>query len=253
MAITDSFRNAEEIIKVADFCEKYHTSFDTLIITYQGKVLPGLLKQNLIKEIEDRTYGSSHSKYPIYIVNGLDKTLFFLMPVGAPIAVGILEEITFSMNIKHIIMYGSAGVLDKEITEKKIIVPTMAYRDEGTSYHYMPASDFITIKNHEIVSHALGNLNVEFIKGATWTTDAFYRETISIFEERKAQGCLCVEMEVSAVQAFANLRGVELYSFLYSADSLDHTGWDKRILGKLSLDERVNYFFVAKYIAKQIF
>lgn len=250
--IIHSYRNSEEIIKVKDFCETYPETFDTLIITFQGKVLPGLLKNDLLEEIRDRSFGSSHSKYPIYRVKEARRTLFFLMPVGTPITVGILEEIVYAMHIKHIIMYGSAGVLDQTITEKKIIVPTKAYRDEGTSYHYLPASEWIDLKNHETVSKALEKLQIPHVKGYTWTTDAFYRETRSIYEERKNQGCLCVEMEISAVQAFADLRGVELYSFVYSADSLDHSSWDKRILGKLSVDERVEYFLVAKYIAETL-
>ena len=28
----------------------------------------------------------------------------------------------------------------------KEMIPAQAYRDEGTSYHYVPASDYITIK-----------------------------------------------------------------------------------------------------------
>ena len=31
------------------------------------------------------------------------------------------------------------------------MVPTDAYRDEGTSYHYAPASDYIEIKNADVV------------------------------------------------------------------------------------------------------
>lgn len=249
MAINKSFRNSEEILKVKDISEKYHQSFDTLIITFQGKVLPGLLEQELIEIIPDRAYGSSHSKYPIYKVVGQPKTLFYLMPIGAPITVGILEEIVYSMGIKKIVMYGSAGVLNQEIVAKKIIVPTKAYRDEGTSYHYMPSSDFVDIHNSEIVSKILEKLGIEFVKGYTWTTDGFYRETKELYDERLKQGCLCVEMEISAVQAFANLRGVNLYTFVYSADSLDHSGWNKRILGNLSLDERIDYFLVARHIS----
>ncbi len=252
MAINESFRNSEEILKVKDISEKYHQTFDILIITFQSKVLPGLLDQELIEILPDRTYGSSHGKYPIYKVFGQPNTLFYLMPIGAPTTVGILEEIVYSMGIKKIVMYGSAGVLNQEIVAKKLIVPTKAYRDEGTSYHYMPSSDFIDITNSEVVSKILVDLGIDFVKGYTWTTDAFFRETQDIYKERKEQGCLCVEMEISAVQAFANFRGVDLYAFVYSADSLDHSGWNKRILGNLSVDERIDYFLVARHISKVI-
>ena len=252
MGIEQSFRNAHEVLKVSDISEKYHKTYHTLIITFQSKVLPGLLDAGILHELSDRSFGSSHGKNAIYEVKDNPNILFYLSPIGAPITVGILEEISYAMGIKNIIMYGSCGVLDTTITEGKIIVPTKAYRDEGTSYHYQKASDFIDIVNEEKVSTILNELQIDFIKGYTWTTDAFYRETIELVEERKQQGCIAVEMEVSAVQAFANLRGLHLYTFLYGADSLDTTKWDKRILGNFPVEKRVSFFHVAYAIANRI-
>lgn len=57
-------------------------------------------------------------------------------------------------------MYGSCGVIDQTITEGKIIVPSKAYRDEGTSYHYVPASDFIDIPTYKITSKILQQVNI---------------------------------------------------------------------------------------------
>ena len=61
--------------------------------------------------------------------------------VGAPAAVGVVEELPWLLNTKKIIQFGGAGCLDREIARGKIMVPTEAYRDEGTSYHYAPPSD----------------------------------------------------------------------------------------------------------------
>jgi len=252
MGIEKSYRNSIEKLKVSDITEKYHTSFDVVIVTFQSRVLEGLLKSNVIEEIKDRKFGSSHGMYSIYKLTSNPKIIFYLSPIGAPTAVGILEELVYALGIKHIVMYGSAGVLDSNITAGKIIIPTKAYRDEGTSYHYQIASDFIDIPHHDVISKTLDDLHVEYAKGYTWTTDAFYRETEEIFQERKNQGCIAVEMEISAVQAFANLRHVHLYTFIYGADNLDTTKWDKRILGTLSLDARINYFLIAAEIAKKI-
>lgn len=252
MAIENTFRNSKEKFKVSDLSEKYHQSFNTLIVTFQSKVLKGLLVNNLIEEIPERKFGSSHGKYSIFKLIKNPNILFYLSPIGAPTTVGILEEITYALDIKNIVMYGSCGVLDKNITAGKIIVPTKAYRDEGTSYHYQPASDFIDIKCEHVVSDILESIGVDYVKGYIWTTDAFYRETEEIYEERKRQGCIAVEMEISAVQAFANLRKLNLYTFIYGADNLDSTKWDKRILGNISVDERVNYFIIASEVAKQV-
>ena len=64
--------------------------------------------------------------------------------VGAPACVGAMEEI-YAMGVETIIMFGTCGILDKSIEDCSIIIPNAAIRDEGTSYHYMPASDEIEV------------------------------------------------------------------------------------------------------------
>lgn len=252
MPIQHSFRNSEEIVKPEYMKEKYHKQYDYIILTFQSKTLPGLLKNNLVRELPDIHFGSSYRKNHIYELVGLENTLFFLSPISAPMAVGMLEEICCTMGVKNIIMYGTCGTLDKSITAGKVIIPTIAYRDEGTSYHYLPASDFVDVVNNDKVYTILNELNLDLVKGAVWTTDAFYRETKEIFEERKKQGCIAVEMEVSAVQAFALYRNLNFYNFLYSADNLDSTKWETRLLGEFTVEDRIEYFLLAKEIVKKL-
>ena len=45
------------------------------------------------------------------------------------------------------------------------MVPTEAYRDEGTSYHYAPASDYITVKNSEKVAEFMELAGLPYVKG----------------------------------------------------------------------------------------
>lgn len=252
MGIENSYRDSKEILKVSDISKKYHKTYKTIIVTFQSRVLEGLISSQLVKAIPNVKFGSAHGSNNIYEVLSNKDVLFFLSPVGAPITVGILEEITYTMGVENIVMYGTCGVLDSDVTSGKIIVPTKAYRDEGTSYHYLPASDFVDIENSEVVSIFLDDLNISYIKGYTWTTDAFYRETQALYKERKSQGCISVEMEVSAVQAFSQLRNLNFYTFIYGADSLDSTKWDKRILGNHSVEERVKYFLIACELASKI-
>lgn len=252
MPITDTFRNSDEIIKVSDIIEKATRSFNCLIVTYQSKVLDELLRQKLIVKDKNKAFSNSNGNFPIYRILSNEELLFFLCPIGAASAVGVLEEIVYAFDIKNIVMYGSSGVLNKEITSGKIIVPEKAYRDEGTSYHYAKPSDFITLLGNCTVSNCLNELNIPFVTGNTWTTDGFYRETKEIYQERKSEGCICVEMEVSAVEAFCQFRNISLFSFLYGADSLDFKKWDKRILGNHSISERVKLFNIAVFIAEKL-
>ena len=109
------------------------------------------------------------------------------------------------------------------------MVPTEAYRDEGTSYHYAPAADYITVKNADVVAKFMEESVLPYVKGKTWTTDAFYRETVGNFEKRKADGCISVEMECAAVQAMCDFRGLQPYFFFTSGDLLDSPQWDRRM------------------------
>ena len=126
-------------------------------------------------------------------------------------------------------MFGGSGCLNKDIAHGKIIIPTHAYRDEGTSYHYVKPADYIKINNASNVAKFMSSKNLPYVLGRTWTTDAFYRETENNIKKRKAEGCVSVEMECSAYQAVCNFRGLELYYFLTSGDLLDAPVWDRRV------------------------
>ena len=154
---------------------------------------------------------------------------FYRTWVGAPACAGTVEEIREVLNTDKLIHFGGAGCLDKEIARGKIMVPTHAYRDEGTSYHYAPASDYIRIRNAHIVEAFMQQNGIPCVLGKTWTTDAFYRETENNFKKRKADGCISVEMEGAAVQAVCDFRGLEVYMFFTGGDLLDAPEWTQRL------------------------
>ena len=153
---------------------------------------------------------------------------FFRTWVGAPACVGALEDAMGFIDTKKVIHFGGAGCLDKEIARGKVMVPTAAYRDEGASYHYAPASDYIGIKIAPVVAAFMKENGLPYVLGKTWTTDAFYRETLGNFEKRKADGCISVEMEGAAIQAMCDFRGLEVYMFFTSGDLLDAPEWTAR-------------------------
>ena len=154
---------------------------------------------------------------------------FFRTWVGAPACVGTLEEVFGLLQTDKVIHFGGAGCLDQEIARGKVMIPTAAYRDEGTSYHYAPAADYIRIKNAKIVAECMKKLGIPYVPGKTWTTDGFYRETLKNFEDRKADGCISVEMEGAAVQAMCDFREREVYMFFTGGDLLDAPEWTDRL------------------------
>ena len=101
-------------------------------------------------------------------------------------------------------------MLDNSIGSGDITVPTSAVRDEGTSYHYLPPGReaYPSPQALDAVTKVLHRNRCRYVKGKTWTTDAFNRETPKKVKRRREQGCITVEMEAAALFAVAGFRGV---------------------------------------------
>lgn len=162
---------------------------------------------------------------PIYSINANGKSVVvYKSPVGAPAAVGALE-VALASGIEHFITFGICGAL-VDVPPRTLIVPNRAFRDEGTSYHYLPAAEDISLKNSATVAAHLKASGVSVIEGGAWTTDGFYRETRTRLEYMKARGCVAVDMECSALQAVCDFRKKEFYTLFISADSLAGDEWN---------------------------
>lgn len=171
--------------------------------------------------------------------------------LGAPACVGSFEDI-IPMGAKRSILLGNCGVLDRAIEDCGIIIPTRAIRDEGTSYHYAPAGDYIDVNKQyvDLFRKVLDRCGYPCVTGTTWTTDAFYRETRSKIARRKEMGAICVEMECAAMQAMCDFRDVEFFQFFYAGDNLDHSQWDPRSLsGTTRLDDKEKIALLAFELA----
>lgn len=193
--------------------------------------------------------------WPVYEVTYNGKRFaYYKARLGAPACVGCMEEI-IALGAKRIILLGNCGVLDRNIRDCGIIIPTQAIRDEGTSYHYAPAADCIDVNKKYIPEFKAlcDKFGYPYVEGVTWTTDAFYRETPKKIEVRKTMGAICVEMECAAMQALCDFRGVEFFQFLYAGDNLDHSTWDPRSLsGTARLDDKQKIALLAFELAAAI-
>ena len=145
----------------------------------------------------------------------------FLSPITAAHAGGCLAEAAWITGCRKFILFGSCGTLAPEKTTGRFIIPTEAYRDEGLSYHYAPASDYIAVPAAQKEAALFEEMGIPHICGRIWTTDAFYRETRGTVSKRRDDGCIAVDMEVSGLQALCTHEGYELYPFLASGDVLD--------------------------------
>jgi uridine phosphorylase len=149
--------------------------------------------------------------------------------VGAPLAVGIMEE-AIAAGCRKFVVCGGAGAIMPGLALGHVVVPTSALRDEGTSYHYFPPSREIQADDDAVRAavDVLTERGVPHVLGKTWTTDAPFRETSAKIKQRRDEGCLTVEMEASAFMAVAQFRGVDLVQLLYAGDDVSGDAWDHR-------------------------
>ena len=192
---------------------------DVCVILFSLEIYRHLLDTFPCEKV--RELGACNGNIPIYrtAYQGVP-FIFYLTAIGSCGAGTCIEEAHCVTGAKRFIMFGSAGCLNREASGK-IVVPTAAYRDEGFSYHYAPASDYIEIRNASFVSGVFRKAGISFETGKTWTTDAIYRETAAKARRLKADGCLTVEMECAGAQAVCDYLGAEYYDYLYCGDLLD--------------------------------
>ena len=224
--ITDSFDSLSPAI-INPVVKDDAVEVDACIITFSWQIEKQVAEKWASREIASLWCASGRT--PVYLIEKNGKRFaFYKTYVGAPITTGLIEDATMELKCRRFILFGGAGCLDKAIAHGKVMVPTEAYRDEGTSYHYAPPSDYIPIPNAKIVAGFMQKNGIPYVLGKTWTTDSFYRETRNNYEKRKADGCISVEMECAGVQAMCTFRGLELYPFFTGGDLLDAPEWDER-------------------------
>jgi uridine phosphorylase len=127
--------------------------------------------------------------------------------VGAPFAVLVAEEL-FACGCRTLISITSAGQINAMGEPPYFVVIDRAIRDEGTSYHYAPPEIFAEA-DPRIVKAAMDALIEKQLRayvGASWTTDAPFRETSIAIAAARAKGVLSVEMEAAALYTFARKR-----------------------------------------------
>jgi len=141
--------------------------------------------------------------------------------VGASFAVLLAEQL-FVSGCRFLISITSAGLIVAQGPTPYFVVIERALRDEGTSYHYLPPAEFAEA-DPALVKTALAALRITGLRvhhGASWTTDAPFRETAAAIERARARGILAVEMEAAALYAFARARARPVLCFAHVTNQM---------------------------------
>jgi uridine phosphorylase len=147
--------------------------------------------------------------------------------VGAAFAVLLAEEL-FASGCQFLISMTSAGQILPVQAPPYFIIIDRALRDEGTSYHYLPPSEYSEADAElvEVAQQALDDASVAVRVGTTWTTDAPFRETQVAIDAAASAGILAVEMEAAALYAFAAARGKPVLCFAHVTNQMGRIDGD---------------------------
>lgn len=141
--------------------------------------------------------------------------------VGASFAVLLAEQL-FASGCRLLISMTSAGQIVEQGSPPYFILIDRALRDEGTSYHYLPPSEYAEADRElvEAVINAFAAARQPMHRGASWTTDAPFRETAAAIERCRTRNILAVEMEAAGLYAFAVARRKPVLCFAHVTNQM---------------------------------
>lgn len=228
MSIIDSYDESEEIVKAEISTAGQKKLPSIAIVCFKTELIEFVKNSDNFEEYSELYVCGEAIKIYKTQIAGKDVILYRTL-VGGPATTSMMEEL-HARGVETFIIFGSCGELTSNLKKGAFIIPTEAYRDEGTSYHYIPISDFVEIDTAIELAKIFEENGVSYELAKTWTTDALYKETKDKLKDRVNRGCKVVEMECASIMAVAKSRGFKAYQFLYTDDTLEGDIWDIKTL-----------------------
>ena len=170
-----------------------------------------------------------HTELVAFDLDGVGEAGIIGCAVGAPFAVLVTEQL-FASGCRLLVSVTSAGQITDNGPPPYFVLIDRALRDEGTSYHYLPPATFAGAPDARLlarIADALSGLSgISIYRGATWTTDAPYRETEAAIASARDLGALAVEMEAAALYAFATALRRSVVCFAHVTNAMAQTEGD---------------------------
>jgi uridine phosphorylase len=197
-----------------------------------------------------RTHPCDGTLNQLYFFNDYPGVAIAYFGIGAPSNAMRLEYL-LSWGVKQCISIGLAGGLQKDMHPGDLIVCDRAIRDEGTSHHYLPAEKYAYPSKPftENLCKTLDAMQIPYRIGATWTTDAFYRQTVEEIKQYQKEGVLTVEMEASALFTVASLHHAEIISYFTISDTVGDLEWKLDFENKNTKDKMDRLVSIALKVA----
>lgn len=146
--------------------------------------------------------------------------------IGSAVVASLADELA-AWGVKRLVLLSLAGGLQPGLASGSVVVAGSALRDEGASYHYLPDLPSVEASTNlvALLVEALGQRQLAPQVGATWSTDAPYRESREEVVRYQAQGIQTVDMESAGLFAVGQARGLETASVFVVGDSLAAATW----------------------------
>ncbi len=197
--------------------------FTTLLKRHHAANVDGFLGELRMLRVRDHRIGLLHPAGP-----------------GAPNVAVLLEELN-AFGVHQFISIGLAGSLQPDLHSGDVVLCDRALRDEGTSHHYLPPAPWVEANPGllQTIHAALLARSIVHSIGASWTTDAPYRETRRQVEAHRAAGVKTVEMEAAALFAVGQRLNVSTAAVFVIGDRLADLTWQPPFDARL-LQHRLN-------------
>ena len=170
-----------------------------------------------------------HTELLAFDLDGIGEVGIVGCAVGAPFAVLVAEQL-FASGCRLLASVTSAGQITPIGPTPYFVLIDRALRDEGTSYHYLAPSTFAEASDAKLLARVEAHVgalpSIALHRGATWTTDAPYRETEAAISRARNLGALAVEMEAAALYAFSAATGHPVVCFAHVTNAMAQSEGD---------------------------
>ncbi len=169
---------------------------------------------------EDETWPGYHTDLYRFELNGTEVGIVG-RAVGSSFAVLVAEQL-FAAGCEFLVSVTSSGRIVPRDDPPYFVLIDRALRDEGTSSHYRDAARYATLDAELLdrVEAACRSASQPVFTGASWTTDAPFRETETAIERARSEGVLAVEMEAAALYTFAAERDRAVVCFAHVTNEM---------------------------------
>jgi uridine phosphorylase len=197
---------------------------DVCVLDPDGDLVDHLRASNRLSP--HHTWACYHTRLDTFVHEDMSYGIIGRV-VGAPFAVLVAEEL-FASGCQLLISITSAGQILPLGPPPYVLLIDKALRDEGTSYHYVPHSPYSHLHPalREMVCAQWDHGRLPLHVGASWTTDAPFRETEAMIARCRAKGILAVEMEAAALYALAQARQFQIICFAHVTNQMGQSEGD---------------------------